>query len=248
MRPLLALGLALCVLVPLAGASSDAEAFTSSHLKSYGSDFSALRTITSNQITTPDLDFQSFGEVNTELEMIGGNSEIGQTLYFSAEKDAGFNGYGSLSHSFSGENVVAMDSKMTCGGLSTVTRSTDFTKVESTSTGMTMALPGTEDYELSLTGGHNTKTTASTVPIPMWMTEEVKGFYVVFEEDPLDFDIPADSLSQDVDVDFLVAENDLAYYDYDFKRDTDVEDISSRADMQLQHIVRSEVPMHPVGG
>ncbi len=236
MRHLLVIA-ALCMLIPLAEASSDAEAFTNSHLISYGSDFSVLRTISSNLITTPDLNFQSFGEINTELRQSGGNSEIEQELYFSAEKEAAFSGYGSLSHSFSGENVLFMDSKMKCSGLSTVARSSDFTKVESTSTGLTIALPGTNDYELSLSGGHNTKSTATTIPVPLWTTEEVKEFSVVFDEDPLDFDVPA-KISQDVDVDFLVYENDLAFYEYDFEREMAVGDITSIVDMQLQHAMR----------
>jgi hypothetical protein len=238
MRPLLALGLALCVLIPLAEASSDAEAFTNSHLISYGSDFSALRTISNNLIATPDLDFQSFGEINTDLEMSGGTSEIEQSLYFSAEKTDGFSGYGSMSHSFTANNALYADSKMKCGGLSTVANSYDWTKVESTATGLTIALPGTLDYELSLTGGYDTRTTATAIPIPLWMTEEVTGFSVTFDPDDLEFDRPADFISQNTDIDFRVAENDLAYYGYDFERELEVGDISCRADMQLQHVDR----------
>ncbi len=238
MRHLQALGLALCMLIPLADAASDAEAFTKSNLISYGSDFSVLRTFTNNLVSTPDLNFQSFGEVNTELTTVGGDSTIEQSLYFSAEKTADFASYGSLSHSFTAENAIHADAKMTCSGYSAVTNSYEWTTVESTATGLTIALPGTEDYELSLTGGYNTKTNTGTIPIPLWMIEEVKEFTLTFDYIDLDWDEPVDNLHENAVVDFVVLENDLASYNYDFERDISEGDTSCEVDMELTHIVR----------
>ncbi len=235
---MLLLGSLICMLAPMAEAYSDAQAFTNSHLISYGSDFSILRTVSDNSITTADLNFDSFGEVSTELETEGGNGEIEQSLFFSAERAAGFNGYASLSHSVSGTDVLSMESRMACGGGSSTSPSSDRTHVESQSYGLTMAAPGTDDYALSLTGGHETKTNGALVPVPEWMTEEPKEYSVSLEPCSLDFEYPADFLSQDVDLDFLVRENDVAMYDYDFERMLEVGDVACQVDMQLTHVER----------
>lgn len=237
---MLLLGLLICVLVPLAEGYSDAQAFTNSHLISYGSDFSILRTVSDNSINTADLCFDSFGEVSTELETEGGDGEIGQSLFFSAERAEGFSGYASLSHSVAGTDVLSMDSSMTCSGYLSTSPSSDRTHVESQSYGLTMAAPGTDDYSLSLTGGHETKTNGALTPVPEWMTEEPKEFCVSLEPYSLDFECPADFLSEDVDLDFLVRENDVALYNYDFERKLEVGDVSCQVDMQLMHVERDK--------
>lgn len=239
-RQVLLLGLLICMLAPAAEAYSDAQAFTNSHLISYGSDFSILRTVSDNSITTADLNFDSFGEINTELETEGGDGEIEQSLFFSAEKAAGFSGYASLSHSVEGTGVLSMDAKMTCSGRSSTSPSSDNTHVESQSYGLTMAAPGTDDYALSILGGHETKTDGALTPVPEWMTEEPKEYCVAFEPYSLDFECPADFLSQDIDLDFLVRENDVAMYDYDFGRNLDVGDAACQVNMQLTHVERDK--------
>lgn len=234
--------LALCLLIymqaPLVEAYSDAQAFTNSHLISYGSDFSILRTVSDNSITTADLNFDSFGEVSTELETEGGDGEIDQSLFFSAERAAGFSGYASLSHSVSGSGVISMNSRMVCSGQSSTSPSLDQSHAESQSYGLTMAQPGTDDYTLSLSGGYETKTNGALTPVPEWMTEEPKEFSVSLEPCYLNFQYPADFFSQDVDLDFLVRGNDVAVYDYDLERIIEIGDASCQVDMELMHVER----------
>jgi hypothetical protein len=235
---MLALSMLICMLVPLAEAYSDAQAFTNSHLISYGSDFSILRTVSDNSITTADLDFDSFGEVSTELETEGGDGEIEQTLFFSAERAAGFSGYASLSHSVSGTGVLSMNSNMACSGQSSTAPSSDQSQVVSQSYGLTMAAPGTDDYTLSLSGGYETKTNGAVMPVPEWMTEDPKEFSVSLEHCSLDFEHPADFLSQDVDLDFIVRGNEVAVYDYGLQRTLEMGDAACQVDMELMHVER----------
>jgi hypothetical protein len=238
LRLKLVLGLLICMQVPLIEAYSDAQAFTNSHLISYGSDFSILRTVSDNSITTADLDFDSFGEVSTELETEGGDGEIEQTLFFSAERAAGFSGYASLSHSVSGTGVLSMNSNMVCSGQSSTAPSLDQSHVESQSYGLTMVVPGTDDYSLSLSGGYETRTNGALAPVPEWMTEEPKEFSVSLEHCSLDLEYPADFLSQDVDLEFIVRGNDVAVYDYDLERTLEIGDAACKVDMELMHVER----------
>jgi len=237
-RQMLALGLLVFMLASLAEASTDAQAFTTSHLISYGSDFSILRTVSDNSITTADLNFDSTGEVSTQLMTEGGDGEIEQTLFFSAERAAGVSGYASLSHSVTGSNVLSMNSKMVCNGISSAAPSIDYTEIESQSYGLTMALPGTKDYTLSLSGSYETKTNGGLAAVPIWMTEESKEYSVVLEPFPLDFDNAADSLSQDISLDFVVSQNDVALYNYDFERMLEMGDAACQVDMELTHVER----------
>ena len=81
-------GLVLCMLSMSALADTEASAFTNSILSSYGSTFSSARTISTNDITTPDLDFKSNGAMTTELATSsGGSTTIGQNLSFWASKE-----------------------------------------------------------------------------------------------------------------------------------------------------------------
>jgi len=229
--------LVLCMLSMPALAATEASAFTNSILSSYGSAFSSAKTISTNHITTPDIDFKSNGAITTELATSNdGNTKIGQNLYFLGTSGVGFGGYGLVSQSVEGTNVNSMISKMSVGGGSTVSQSNDNTKVESTSSGVGLANPGTTDYEFALSGGHNTLTTGGVAPVPIYMTDETsKEFSVTFEPYSFNLDLPADVLNEDVSVNFQIQNNMLAAAGYDFKRDMTMGDVSCNTEMDYYH-------------
>jgi hypothetical protein len=128
-----------------------------------------------------------------------------------------------------------MNSKMQVGGGSTISPSNDNTKVESTSSGVGLANPGTTDYKFTLSGGHNTFTTAAVAQVPTYMTEDPKEYSVTFDPYPLNLDLPADVLKEDVSVNFQVENNMLAAAGYDFNRDLTIGDVSCNTEMDYYH-------------
>lgn len=236
MMRLVVLGLVLCALSLPASAYSETSTSTTSHLISYGSDFSALRTLSNNYATMPDLNTKSSGEVTTELKMKeDGITEMGQGLYFSANKYRGYGGYASLSSSVVGTGVLGMESKTTSTGKSTVTNPLldpeARTKVETQSFGLGLASPGTDDYQFVVGGGHNTQTTAGLSPVYSWEMKPPKTFTVSFEANPLELDRPADFFSQDVSLKYGISENVLDYYSYGFSQALKVDDVACQSGM-----------------
>ena len=235
MKALAIWGLMLCLLAYPTYAGSDANAFTKSHLISYGSDFSAAKTISNNEISTPDLNFKSEGEVITEITMNeGGISEIYQNLYFSAGRYRGFSGYGSASSSYSGRNVKELKSEISGTATTTVSHTHDITRVKSTSTGAAMASPGTEEYEFSISGGHNTVTDAAVYSIPKWMIDRpdmVINFSL--QTDAIEWDEGMDVVDQDIMFDYGISNYQLAFYSYDYSSTLQLGDTTCECEMEF---------------
>jgi hypothetical protein len=233
MKSVLAAAVVLSTLIASAYAATESTAFTNSHLISYGSDFSAAKTISKNEISTSDLNFKSEGSVVTEISLAdSGISEIYQGLYFSGSANGGFGGSSSLYSSVSGENVIEMSSAISGTAMTTISTSNDNTKVESTSAGAVMVNPGTNKYELTEEGGHETITNSGVVSLPLWMIDETpKEYTVSFESYPLEFEEPADFASEDVQLNYGTYYNLLSYYAYDFSRTVVVDEITSLSEM-----------------
>lgn len=229
--------LMLLALMPsLAGAETESSAYSISNLVSLNSDFSALRTILDNSVISPDLHFNSDGIINTEYRMgKKGSYTLTQGITSAADNNGGLDGSGTFYNSFSGAQVTDANLKL-IGSLRTSYPNTINThKVETTNFGFSLASPGTDDYTFTLTGGHKTVSTATLKPAPEWQTEEPKIFTVSLDEYPMKFDQPADKLQDNLKLDFNVAENKVAYYDYDFSRNLDMGDVSSSSAMKLLH-------------
>lgn len=229
--------LMLSILVPnSANAVTESSAYANSDLSSYGSDFSALRTISANSVITPDLNFNSNGMINTEYKMSdNGFHSLTQSITSSADNNGGLNGAVTFYNSFSGSQVTDANLKLIGSLRTSYPNSVNPYKVETTNFGFSLASPGTDDYTFELTGGHKTVSTATLKPALKWQTEDPKTFSVSLDEYPMNLDVPADKLQENVKLDFNVAENKVASYGYDFSRDLEMGDVSSSSAMMLVH-------------
>lgn len=228
--------LMLALIPSLAGAVTESSAYAISNLISQGSDFSAVRTISDNSVTTPDLNFNSDGIINTEYTMgEKGSYNLIQGITSSADNNGGLDGSCTFYNMFSGTQVTDANLKLIGILKTSYPNNVNPYKAETTNFGFSLASPGTNDYTFSLTGGHKTVSTAALAPAPEWQTEDPKTFSVSLDEYPIDLDQPADLLKDNVKLDFNVAENKIAYYDYDFSRELEIGDVSSSSAMQLFH-------------
>ena len=229
--------LMLLVVIPsLAGAVTESNAYAISNLETGSSDFSAIRTVVDNAVISPDLNFNSDGIINTEYKMSEkGSSTQTQSISSTVSNNGGMSGMTTFSNSFSGTQVTDTNLQF-IGTLNMNFQNKAYPyMVETTNFGFSMASPGTDDYTFALTGGHKTVSTATLTPAPEWQTEDPKIFSVSLDEYPMNLDQPADKLQENVNLDFNVANNEVAYYGYDFSRDLEIGDVSSSSAMQLLH-------------
>jgi hypothetical protein len=244
MKSIFAAGIALCLLSVCAQAFSDTEVSTKSFLFSYNTDFSALRTIMSNHVTTPELDLQSDGRITTTVELEdGGSANIEQSSIFTGGRDASgkYNGQGRFSSSASGIGMSKINQNIFFSGLCFFTNVEDDmesrTKVESKSMGVALASPGTNDYLFGLETQSQTMTNARLLRVPKWMTEDPKIFTVSLESEPLDVEEPMDSISQDINLDFHLFENELYGYNYDFSKVIENDETTFNSQMKFAKIM-----------
>lgn len=229
--------LMLMVVIPsLAGAVTESNACAISNLETGSSDFSAIRTVVDNAVISPDLNFNSDGIINTEYKMNEkGSSTQTQSISSTVSNNGGMSGMTTFSNSFSGTHVTDTNLQF-IGSLKMNFQNKVYPyEVQTTNFGFSMASPGTDDYTFALTGGHKTVSTATLTPALEWQTEDPKIFSVSLDEYPMNLDQPADKLQENVKLDFNVANNEIAYYGYDFSRDLEIGDVSSSSAMQLLH-------------
>jgi hypothetical protein len=226
----------LAVVPCLAGAVTESSAYAISNLISYGSDFSAVRTVSDNSVITPDLNFNSDGIINTEYTLgEKGSYNLIQGITSSEDNNGGLDGSCTFYNTFSGSQVTDANLKLIGTLKTSYPNNVNPYKAETTNFGFSLASPGTDDYTFSLTGGHKTVSTATLTPAPEWQTEDPKIYSVSLDEYPINLDQPADLLQDNVKLNFNVAENKVAYYDYDFSRNLEIGDVSSSSAMQLFH-------------
>jgi hypothetical protein len=228
---------ALFVIVLIFASSADATtsaiASTESKFASQYSDAYILRTVSNNLQSSPDLSFRSMGLVNTlVLKDPDGSSETTQTMYFSADNVGDPKGYCTESSNVVGSNVKKIDTMFKSNMVIGLSTEGDTTKVESTSIGAGLVAADSDLYSLSVTGGHNTKTDAALVPVPIGSMNP-KTFSLSFDINPVEFETPAQVFNQDLVVDYGVTDNKLDYYAYDFGRVIWLNDIGFKADMTV---------------
>lgn len=229
--------LMLLVVIPsLAEAATESSAYATSNLENYGSDFSAIRTVVNNAVISPDLNFDSDGIINTEYTMSEkGSGTQTQSISSSVNNNGGLAGMTTFSNSFSGTQVTDTNLQFIGSLEMNFPNAVNQYMVKTTNFGFSLASPGTDDYTFTLTGGHETVSTATLTPAPEWRTEDPKIFSISLDESPMNLDQPADKLQENVNLNFNIVKNEVAYYGYDFSRDLTIGDVSSSSAMKLLH-------------
>ncbi len=217
--------------VSLGYAATDASAFTQATLKVDRSDFSLVRTLSENYVFTNDLNFKGSGEIDGQITTDGGGGEYLQSMAFTAGQNGHLYGLSTRSAAFSWTGATHVKTSLV-GTTSTAVFNPVPGGVESIASGLTMANPGTYNYDLILAGGHETKTNSVTSqfrPRPI----EAK---VAMNIPELVMDMPADTLNQDIKLNYLINDNGFAYYGYDFYRELDIGDINCKSEMEFVHL------------
>ncbi len=242
MRVAAIIAISLVAIATQANAVTQINAVTFSNLISTYSESTIARTISENVLSAPDLDFKSTGLVDAKiLQPNGGAAIVTQGLLFSAENNGGLGGMASFYSRATATQVN--DASLTFGGTSTSKVWTEFdrSKIISNSFGLGMAKPGEGEYEFTVSGNYETKTNTvpALIPIPLW--EDDGKFYkelsVTFEQTPLETDISADLLDQEMNFNYGVQNNQPTFYGYDFSRNLEVEDTSCSSWMSFSHLV-----------
>lgn len=238
----------LVVLIGIVALSSQSSgvtqtsAFTFSNLISSFSEITAVKTISENILSAPDLNYKTNGLANAEIiQPNGGAAVVSQGLLFSAENNGGLGGMASFYSRVTATQVK--DASLTFGGTSSagIWDENDKSKIISTSLGAGMAKPGEGEYEFTVGGNYETKsnTVPALIPIPLWENdgEFYKELSVTFEQSPLETDISADLLDQEMNFNYRVQNNQPTFYGYDFSRNMEVEDTSCSSWMSFSHLV-----------
>jgi hypothetical protein len=232
-----ALMICLVVVMP-ALASTEADIFTKSYLFTSGSELTALRTISYNHLSTPDLEFKSNTEITNEvISDVGGNAEIDQIMQFHALKQQFYGVEAALSSSVSGRGIKEIGGSYSVDGLADVSNTIEdpeaHTKVEFNTVGLAMASANAADrYVLYVNGGYKTTTTGVFIATPI--VEKPKISSVSLELSPMQFEVPADSIQQDLSFDFEASNGDLDNYGFDFSRTIEVGDVSCSSKMEYK--------------
>jgi hypothetical protein len=243
-KSIVAVGMAVCLLSLYAAAYTDAEVSTRSFLFSYDTDFSALRTITANQITTPELDLLANGRITTTVNVENsGTANIEQISLFSGGRDASnyYKGAGSLFSSATGTGLSRINEEIYFSGLCFISNPENNpvarNKVESKSLGVSMASPGTNDYLFGVESESQTLTDAPIQRVPNWMTEDPKIFTLSLKVDPLQSETPQDYVNENVNLNFQLYQNELYSYDYDFSKIIENEETTFTKQMKFAKIL-----------
>jgi hypothetical protein len=110
--------------------------------------------------------------------------------------------------------------------------------VQSISSGLCMADPGSEEYELSIVGGHSTLTNAALQPATDGSgSSKTITASISMNLYPLVFEVPAEAFDQDINLDLKIENNNIAGYSYDFSRAIELEDTTFESGMNLLQII-----------
>ena len=239
MKKILLYAVMLIMLASAAEGASDTIASTISRLVSYETDFSALRTISDSSVSTPDLNFMSTGQVDSSIHFSSPTTaKIEQGTSFEGIRNGNFGGLASFSSSVSGKGVTGTSSSITGTAYATASNPTDAGMVQSISNGICMADPGSDEYEMSINGGHSTLTNAPIQPTS-GSSGSAKSITasITMNLYPLVFEVPADNFYQDVNLDLKMENDNLAGYSYDFSQAIALADTTCESGMNLFQII-----------
>lgn len=224
--------------------ATDAYAFTQSELTASGTDSAVVRTLSNNLVSTPDLFFQGTAAVTSTIETNTpeGGGKFVQGLYFSAQQSGSLSGISIESRAFEWTGVTEVRTTI-MGSVITAVSDPRYNPevqrdwVESSSSGMTITSAGTDDYELVLSGGHETFTNAIPVRknavLPAGFVKEYEGSFELY---PVEMDTESDLFDESIDFSFGINEMDQVNFKYDFSRELEIEDINCKSDMTLLHL------------
>jgi hypothetical protein len=237
----LLLCLAIIMLDQSANASSESSAITFSFLSANESDSSTLNTISGHSFTTPDLKVTAQSEVDTDLGMVQGTSEIKQGLSFSTNNTEGFEAIGVMGYTFNATNVISIDSKMKSAGVFQELNSPQSAGMQSGSMSMGLIDPETNDYKFALYGDYNVTNTASMESDPSSAPEDAKVFSISLESSPLLLEEPADFVHESANLKYWIEPDDTGEYEnpgYLFSKSRDMEmgDTTFHSDVTILHL------------
>jgi hypothetical protein len=237
--------LSIVALATQARGATQTSAFTNSFLVSSFSELAASRTISKSVVSSPDVNYNSNGQVDSYvIQTGGGGAIISQTIYSSAQNDASLGGLGggsAFSTKVTATNVKG--SQLVMAGTSTaeVCNKQDYTKIESQTFGMAMAKPGEGEYTFSVNGAQNTVSNMAPAlaAIPVIVNHDElldKELIVAFEQIPIEFEQTADIMQQEVNFNYGAYNNRPTYYGYDFSSTIVIEDTMCSSSMSISHV------------
>jgi hypothetical protein len=235
---MLLLGLVLIALIQFAESSSESSAITFSFLSANESDSSNQSTISGHRFATPDLKVTTRSEVDTDLGLVKGTSEIKQVLSFSTNNTEGFEAIGVMGYTFNATNVVLIDSKMKSTGVFQELNSSQIAGMQSESMSMGLVDPESNDYKFALYGDYNITNTASMERDPSSAPEDAKVFSISLESNPLILEEPADFVRESANLEYWIVPEDTGEYEnigslFSKNRDIEMGDITFHSDVAI---------------
>jgi hypothetical protein len=245
MRLVIAILVCVLALASQASGASQTSAFTYSLLVSNSSEFAAVRTISESSVSTPDLNYNNNGQVDSYIIQPGGGAAIiSQGINSNASNFGKLGGLATFHAKVTGTNVVNSQIIMTGTSTTTVSNNRDYSKIESQSFGLGMAKPGDGDYLFTTTGNQTTVTdtvsalspVVTIVPIDLRDNYVDKTLNVAFKQNAQELDPPADFIDQNIDFKYANLYNVPTYYGYDFTSKIGVKDTTCSSYMTYEHL------------
>lgn len=231
MNPIWAAVLILSLISPVM-AYSGTEVSTNSFLISSGSDISALRSITQNQISTPDLHLLTGATITSSaITEDGGLAQISQNALFSASSDiyGQYTGLAAINSQVSAIGTKKIESGISLNGVSILSNPWGdmdaMSKVQAECFGVTFASPGTDNYGLSVDASQNTYANGLILKNSGASQTDANRYSISFAPDAIEFEEPADSIDENINLQCTYSEDSLESYTYDFSRDIKTDDV-----------------------
>jgi len=243
MRMALLILICMVALVTQASGLTTTSASTNSLLISTQAESASVRTISESSISTPDLNYNNNGQVDSCVTQPGGGAAIiSQGINSSAQNYGGLGGGASFYAHVTATN--ASDSQIIMKGTSTtaVSNNQDTSKIESQSFGLGMAKPGEGDYLFTTTGNQTTITDMVYALSPIVnvhlidLSKKDKTLEIAFKQNAQELAPPADFIQQNVDFKYNEIYNVPTYYGYDFTSTIGVKDTTCSSYMNFVHL------------
>ncbi len=243
MRVALIILVGILALASQSNGVTQTSAFTSSFLVSNYSNLAASKTISESSVVSPDLNYNSKGQVESYvIQPDGGGATISQKVYSTAESYGGMlGGIVSFSNKITATQVKNTSLVMTGTSSPDVSNKQNNSEIESQTFGLGMAKPGDGGYSFEVKGAQNSVCNIAPfpaiIPIAANNTELLnKELIIAFEQTPMEFEQPADILQQEVNFNYGTSNNQPTFYGYDFTSTLEVGDTICSSSMSFSHV------------